>query len=382
MIYLDNAATSWPKPPEVVRAMRDFMEQSGGNPGRSGHGLSVRAGRTVFETRELLAGLFNAPDPVRVIFTANATHALNLALQGLLREGDDVVCSGIEHNSVMRPLRELERRRVRVAVAPCSADGMLHPAELKRAVGKGTRLVALAHASNVVGTVQPVEEAAAIAHAAGALLLVDAAQTAGVLPIDMAAQGIDLLAFTGHKGLLGPQGTGGLVIGERVDIEELRPLLFGGTGSRSQYQEQPEDLPDKYESGTPNGVGIAGLGAGVKFLLERGLDSIREHERTLMEVLIEGLRGTPDITLFGPAGTDERVAIASVTVAGRSVSEVGRRLEEEFGVLCRVGLHCAPAAHQTIGTFPKGAVRLAPGVFTTADEIRNAVEAVREIVRG
>jgi cysteine desulfurase family protein len=366
----------------VIRAMSDFLEKSGGNPGRSGHGLSVQAGRVIFETRELLAGLFNAPDAFHVIFTANATHALNFALQGLLREGDHVVCSGIEHNSVMRPLREMERRGVRLTVAPCSADGVLQPAELKRAVGGPTRLVALTHASNVVGTIQPVEAAAAIAHAAGALLLVDAAQTAGVLPIDMAAQGIDLLAFTGHKGLLGPQGTGGLVIGERVDADELRPLLFGGTGSRSQYQEQPDDLPDKYESGTPNGVGIAGLGAAVKFLLERGLDSVREHELALMRALIEGLRGARGITLFGPPNADRRVAIASVTVAGRSVSEVGQRLEEEFGVLCRVGLHCAPAAHQTIGTFPGGTVRLAPGMFTTADEIAKTLEALRKIAGG
>lgn len=379
MIYLDNAATSWPKPPEVARAMIDFLERAGGNPGRSGHGLSVQAGRVLFETRELLAALFNAPDPLRVVFTANATHALNIALQGLLREGDHVVCSSIEHNSVMRPLRELERRGVRLTVAPCFTDGTLQLSGLRKAVTPGTRLVALAHASNVTGTIQPVEEAAAIAHAAGALLLVDAAQTAGVLPIDIAAQGIDLLAFTGHKGLLGPQGTGGLVIGERVDVGELRPLLFGGTGSRSQHQEQPDALPDKYESGTLNGPGIAGLGAGVRFLLARGIDSVREHELALMRALIDGLREAPNVTLFGPTEAGRRIAIASVTVGGRSVSEVGQRLEEESGVLCRVGLHCAPAAHRTIGTFPEGTVRLAPGVFTTMRDVETAVAALRRI---
>ncbi|MDI6857786.1 MAG: aminotransferase class V-fold PLP-dependent enzyme [Dehalococcoidia bacterium] len=382
MIYLDNAATSWPKPPEVARAMTDFLEKAGGNPGRSGHGLSVQAGRVLFETRELLAALFNAPDPLRVIFTASATHALNIALQGLLREGDHVVCSGIEHNSVMRPLRELERRGVRLTVAPCSSDGTLQVSELRKAVTPRTRLVALAHASNVIGTIQPVEEAAAIAHAAGALLLIDAAQTAGVLPIDIAAQGIDLLAFTGHKGLLGPQGTGGLVIGERVDVRELRPLFFGGTGSRSQHQEQPDALPDKYESGTPNGPGIAGLGAGVRFLLARGIDSVREHELALMRALIDGLGETPNVTLFGPTDVHRRVAIASVTVAGRSVSEVGQRLEQESGVLARVGLHCAPAAHRTIGTFPEGTVRLAPGVFTTMRDVDAAVKALRRIAQG
>mgnify|MGYP005839891429 CR=1 FL=1 len=382
MIYLDNAATSWPKPPEVARAMTDFLVKSGGNPGRSGHGLSVQAGRVLFETRELLAELFNAPDPSRVVFTANATHALNIALQGLLREGDHVVCSGIEHNSVMRPLRELERRGVRLTIAPCSSDGTLKLPELRKAVRAGTRLVALAHASNVVGTIQPVEEAAAIAHAAGSLLLVDAAQTAGVLPIDVAAQGIDLLAFTGHKGLLGPQGTGGLVIGERVDARELRPLIFGGTGSRSQHQDQPDFFPDRYESGTPNGPGIAGLGAGVRFLLARGIDSVREHELRLMQTLINGLREVPKICLFGPDDAVGRVAIASVTVAGRPVSEIGQRLEEEFGVLCRVGLHCAPAAHATIGTFPEGTVRLAPGVFTTTRDIEVAIDGLRRIAQG
>jgi cysteine desulfurase family protein len=382
MIYLDNAATSWPKPPAVARAMSDFIEHSGGNPGRSGHGLSVKAGRIVFETRELLAGLFNAPDPLHVIFTANATHALNLALQGLLGDGDHVVCSGIEHNSVMRPLRALERRGVRLTVAPCSADGTLQMGELKKAVTPGTRLVALAHASNVIGTIQPVEQAAAVAHAAGALLLVDAAQTAGVLPIDVAAQRVDLLAFTGHKGLLGPQGTGGLVIGERVDTADLTPLLFGGTGSRSERQFQPDDLPDKYESGTANGVGIAGLGAGVRFLLERGVDSVRDHERTLTEALVKELRGERQVKLFGPTGAEKRVAIASINVDGRPVSEVGQRLEEEFGVLCRVGLHCAPAAHQTIGTFPSGTVRLAPGVFSTMADVEAAVEGLKKIAQG
>jgi len=382
MIYLDNAATSWPKPPEVLRAMSEFLELAGGNPGRSGHRLSVGAGRIVFGARQAVADLFNADDPSRVVFTLNATYALNLALRGLLRPGDRVVCSGIEHNAVMRPLRALERDGVQLTVVPCAPDGSLDPAELARAVLPGTRLVVLVHASNVTGTILPVGEAAAIAHAAGGLLLVDAAQTAGVLPVDVQALGIDLLAFTGHKGLLGPPGTGGLVIGQRVDTAELEPLARGGTGSQSQRQEQPDDLPDKYESGTPNGVGIAGLAAGIRFLTERGVESIRAEETAAARALSEGLAEAPGVTVYGPADMERRTAVVSFTVAGRRVSEIGQRLDEEFDVLSRVGLHCAPAAHQTIGTFPEGTVRLAPGRFTTRDEIRRTVEAVREIAKG
>jgi len=382
MIYLDNAATSWPKPPEVLRAMSEFLELAGGNPGRSGHRLSVGAGRIVFGARQAVADLFNADDPSRVVFTLNATYALNLALRGLLRPGDRVVCSGIEHNAVMRPLRALERDGVQLTVVPCAPDGSLDPAELARAVLPGTRLVVLVHASNVTGTILPVGEAAAIAHAAGGLLLVDAAQTAGVLPVDVQALGIDLLAFTGHKGLLGPPGTGGLVIGQRVDTAELEPLARGGTGSQSQRQEQPDDLPDKYESGTPNGVGIAGLAASIRFLTERGVESIRAEETAAARALSEGLAEAPGVTVYGPADMERRTAVVSFTVAGRRVSEIGQRLDEEFDVLSRVGLHCAPAAHQTIGTFPEGTVRLAPGRFTTREEIRRTVEAVREIAKG
>jgi cysteine desulfurase/selenocysteine lyase len=382
MIYLDNAATSWPKPPEVLRAMNEFLELAGGNPGRSGHRLSVEAGRIVFGARQAVADLFNADDPSRVVFTLNATYALNLALRGLLRPVDRVVCSGIEHNSVMRPLRALECQGVELTVVPCAPDGSLDPAELARAVLPGTRLVVLVHASNVIGTILPVGEAAAIAHAAGALLLVDAAQTAGVLPIDVQALGIDLLAFTGHKGLLGPPGTGGLVIGQRVDTAEMEPLARGGTGSQSQRQEQPDYLPDRYEAGTPNGVGIAGLAAGIRFLTQRGVESIRAEEMAAARALSEGLAEVSGIEVYGPADMERRTAVVSFTVAGRRVSEIGQRLDEEFDVLSRVGLHCAPAAHQTIGTFPKGTVRLAPGVFTTMDDIRRAVEGVREIAKG
>jgi cysteine desulfurase family protein len=389
MIYLDHAATSWPKPPQVLAAMHDFLTQAGGNPGRSGHRLSIAAGRVVYDAREAVAELFHAPDPLRVIFTLNATHAINLALHGLLRPGDRVVTSGIEHNAVMRPLRalagdvpgtsEVPGTCVELAVIPCHADGVLDLAAAERLITPGTRLVALNHASNVMGAILPVAQVAELARRAGALLLVDAAQTAGALPIDMAALGIDLLAFTGHKALLGPPGTGGLVIGERVDTASMAPLLRGGTGSRSEFEVQPEDCPDKFESGTPNGVGIAGLGAGIRVVLDHGLTAIRAHEIELTRLLVQGLVSIPGVTVYGPQDANQRTAVVSITVDGRRVSEFGLRLDEEHGVLSRVGLHCAPAAHRTIGTFPEGTVRLAAGLSTARPDVQRAIAAVAAI---
>lgn len=379
MIYLDYAATSWPKPPEVIRAMGDFLENAGGNPGRSGHRLSIAAARVLFRARESLATLFHAPDPQRVIFTHNVTYALNLAMRGLLKPGDRVVTSSMEHNSVMRPLRAMERQSLHLTVSACAPDGRIDLEKLKSEVAPGTRLVVVTHASNVVGTLLPLRQIAEIAHAAGALLLVDAAQTAGVAPIDVEAMGIDLLAFTGHKGLFGPPGTGGLVIGSQVDLAQFEPLVRGGTGSRSEFEEQPDLLPDKYESGTPNGVGIAGLGAGVDWVLGRGVEEIRAHEAALTEALLAGLQEIPGITLFGPKDAEAMTSVVSCKLAGCRVSDAGLRLDDEFGVLCRVGLHCAPAAHRTIGSFPEGTIRLAPGALTTLADIESVIDAMQEV---
>ena len=381
MIYLDYAATSWPKPPEVLHAMTDFLEHAGGNPGRSGHRLSIAAARIIYNTREAVAQLFHVSDPMRVIFTCNVTYALNLALHGLLKPGDHVVTSSLEHNSVMRPLRALERSGVQLTVVRCEADGSLNLNVMREAVTRDTRLVVVTHASNVIGTLLPVEEIASIAHQAGALLLVDAAQTAGVIPIDQPASGIDLLAFTGHKGLLGPPGTGGLVMGDRVDTSELSPLVRGGTGSRSEFEEQPDMLPDKYESGTSNGASIAGLGAGIHWVLDRGVEAIRAHEASLTEVLIAGLLNIPGVTVYGSNDSAKMTAVVSCRVAGRRVSEVGLRFDDEFEVMCRVGLHCAPAAHKTIGTFPEGTIRLAPGIFTSLDDIHAVITAMGRIAQ-
>jgi cysteine desulfurase family protein len=379
VIYLDHPATSWPKPPEVACAMTDFLEQAGGNPGRSGHRLSIAAGRIVYETRDALASIFGAPKPDHVIFAHNATHALNTVIQGVLRPGDTALTTSMEHNSVMRPLRFAESRGVRVRIAPCSATGEVDTRAFEELVKRGVRLVILTHASNVIGRIVPVADLAGIAREAGAMVLVDAAQTAGVLPISVCEMGIDFLAFTGHKALQGPPGTGGLILCSDRAADEIKPLMRGGTGSSSQSQEQPDALPDRLESGTPNGVGIAGLGAAVRRINDYGIDRIREHHAALITRLIDGLDAIPGVEIFGPPSDVERAPLVSFRVAGKAVSEVGLRLDEDYGILCRVGLHCAPAAHQTIGTFPEGTVRFGVGPFTTEEDIDRAIAAVREV---
>jgi cysteine desulfurase/selenocysteine lyase len=380
MIYLDNAATSWPKPPEVLKAMTNVLELAGGNPGRSGHRLSVAAAREVYDAREDIADFFNVADPLRVMFTANATQAINTALRGLLRPGDHVITSSIEHNALMRPLRSLEKQGIRLSIAPCAADGSLDVKEIGKAMNSHTRLVAITHASNVMGTMLPVGEVASTAHETGALLLIDSAQTAGIIPIDMTAMGIDFLAFTGHKELQGPPGIGGLVIGENVDASQIEPLMRGGTGSNSESEEQPNELPDKFESGTLNLVGIAGLHAGIQWVRNRGTDTIRAHLKELTEALIGGLSELPGIKVYGPLDANRTVAVLSFNAQHMRVSEVGLKLDEEYGILCRVGLHCAPAAHKTMGSFPEGTVRLAPGVFTTMKDINTTIRAISQVI--
>ena len=379
MIYLDNAATSWPKPPVVVQAMAHFLNEVGANPGRSGHRLSVEAGRIVYAAREAVAQLFNAPDPLRVVFGANVTEGLNLALRGILRAGDHVITSSMEHNSMMRPLRALEQQGVELTVVHCSPEGHLEPAAIEAAIQSHTVLIALNHASNVTGTLLPLAEVGRIARQRDLLLLADAAQTGGAYPIDMVADHIDILGFTGHKSLYGPTGTGGLIIGERLDINRIEPLKRGGTGSRSSQEEQPSFLPDIFESGTPNAVGLAGLAAGVRWLLERGVDAIRTHQVTLTQQLLDGLQAVPGVTLYGTLDAHCQTATISFNITEKDPAEVGLRLDEEDDIMCRVGLHCAPAAHRTIGTFPAGTVRLALGALNTPEEIDTALAAVRRL---
>jgi len=371
VIYLDNAASSWPKPDATWQAMEHFMRSIGANPGRSGHQLSIEAGRILIE-------LFGIDDPLRICFTRNATESLNIAINGMLQPGDHCITTSMEHNSVMRPLRALEKKGVELTIIPCSLQGELNPREIEKAIQKNTRLIVTTHASNIVGTLMAVAEVGEIARAHGIPYCIDAAQTAGAYPIDVDAMKIDLLAFTGHKSLYGPQGTGGLYIREGVE-EKLEPLMRGGTGSRSESQEQPDFMPDKYESGTPNTVGIAGLGAGVRFCRAQGVAHIRAKEEGLTRMLIEGLQGIPGVLVHGCGDATRQVAICSFTMSDLSPSEVTMELDEEFGIMSRPGLHCAPAAHQTVGTSPQGTVRLSAGYFTTEEEIAVAIEAVRKI---
>jgi len=375
MIYCDNAATTFPKPPAVYDAVLDFMKNTGASPGRSGHSLAIKASHIIFETRELCARLFNISNSSRIVFTSNATEALNMALFGLLKPGDRVAVSGMEHNSVMRPLRSLkETIGLDIIIIPCNRRGLLDINEFERAVKTGLRCVVVNHASNVCGTIQPIDRLGAIARANNALFIVDAAQTAGAVPIDVKEMSIDLLAFSGHKSLYGPQGTGGLFINEGI---ELRPLKFGGTGSGSDSDEQPDFLPDHYESGTLNGPGIAGLGAGISFVMNKGIQTIHDHGAGLLTCLNEGLRCIKDkINVFGPGDPHTMLPTFSFTVKGIDSGLVGRRLNDEFGICGRIGLHCAPNAHRTLGTFPQGTIRLSFGFFNTENEIDAVAKAI------
>lgn len=380
MIYLDNAATSRPKPDCVCEAMTRFMRDVGASPGRSGHRLATEAERTRFDARETIAELFGVSDPMRVIFAQNATQALNLVIRGLLPPGAHAVTTSMEHNSVMRPLAAAEQRGVTVSIVPCQPDGTMSPEAIEEHIRPETRLIVANHASNVCGTVLPIRAIGAIARQRGIPFLVDAAQTAGGHPIDVPTDNIDLLAFTGHKGLLGPSGTGGLVIHDDFDISPLPPMTCGGTGSRSEHETQPDFLPDKYESGTPNLVGIAGLAAATRYLLKRGVERIREHELNVTQQLIDGLCNISRVRVFGTKDAKQQTTAVSFTIDGHSVSDVACTLDERFGIMCRPGLHCAPRAHRTLGTFPDGTIRFAPGAFTTETEIERAVEAVESIV--
>lgn len=359
--------------------MLNFLQNVGANPGRSGHRLSVEAARIVFAAREAVAELFGCEDALRVVFGANVTWALNQALHGYLRPGDHVITSGMEHNSMMRPLRDLERQGVEVSVVPCDQAGRLDAQRVEDALRDNTVMVALNHASNVSGTILPVREVGEITRRRGIMLLVDAAQTGGTLPVDMRRDQIDLLAFTGHKGLLGPMGTGGLILGERVDLGRLRPVLQGGTGSRSESEIHPDFLPDRFESGTPNGVGLAGLNAGVRVVLARGVESIRAHEQRLCAQLLAELQQIGRARLYGPLDPGERVAVVSFNLEGLEPSQVGLRLDEEFNILCRVGLHCSPAAHRSLGSLPRGTVRFGIGFYSSAEEVNAALRAVERI---
>lgn len=376
MIYLDNGATSFPKPKGMLRAMYECMRDYCGNPGRSGHRMSIKTGEEIYKTRNQLGKLFHIEDCSRIVFTSNTTEALNLGIKGVLEAGDHVITTAMEHNSVLRPLKALEEAGVETTIIKCAADGTLNPETLKREIRSNTRLIACTHASNVTGTIMPVKEIGQIAKENQILYLVDAAQSAGSLPIDVNAMNIDLLAVPGHKGLLGPMGTGMLYVKEGL---ALRPLKEGGTGTKSRDLYQPEELPEGYEAGTVNAPGIVGLGYSAGFVANIGVGQIRDYEESLVRMLDEGVRNMTGVTVYGPWNCKKKTGIVTFNVKNMDCEEVCDRLNTDYGIASRGGFHCAALAHKTIGTYNTGAVRLSVGPFNTKSEINMAIEAVYQI---
>ena len=377
-IYFDNAATSWPKPACVANAMSTFLANDAANPGRAGHRMAVAAEKMMDRVRKSLADFVHASDPSRVIFASNGTDALNIALKGLLREGDHVVTTTLEHNSVSRPLEAMSRRgfitltRIDFSRATCTID----PDDVRRALTPRTKLVAMTHASNVLGMLQPIEAIGKIAHDHGARFLVDAAQSIGLVDFDIEAMHVDALAFPGHKGLLGPTGTGALCLSSRILAEQILPFREGGTGGDSSSPTQPVVFPHLLEGGTPNTVGIAGLGAAIDFVNERGPARTLAHERATLTKIIEAISTLPMIRIFGPTSAEKRVGALSIAIEGYSPHEAASILDESFAIAVRPGLHCAPYAHRTIGTFPDGTLRISPGPFTTNDDVDALIGAL------
>lgn len=376
-IYFDNAATSYPKPPSVYKAVENTLKHAGANPGRGEHSSSQAANRIIFEAREQISKFFNIPDSRNVIFTSNGTDALNLALKGLLQPGDHVITSSMEHNSVLRPLNTLKKIGVNVSIIQCDKEGKLNLNLIKKEIIKSTRLIVLTHASNVTGTILPIDEVGELASKNGIHFLVDAAQTAGVVPIDVMRNHISLLACPGHKGLLGPPGTGFLYIKEGLGLE---PLIEGGTGSSSELQEQPEFLPDRFQSGTLNTPGIAGLKAGVEYINQKSIEGIKAKEDLLCKTFMEGLKGINLSKIFGPLLSEEKTAVVSFNIEGEDPAHIAASLDKNFHIMVRVGLHCSPTAHKTIGTFPEGTVRASFSNFNTLQEIDYFIDSLKKII--
>ena len=375
IIYFDNAATSFPKAPGVPEAVADFLRNVGANPGRSGHSQSIAAARILFEARESLCQLFGIKDSRRLILASGATEAINLVLQGLLPQGFRVLTTPLEHNAVMRLLRHLERRREgEIVILPLDQKGKPDLRALDREVERGLDLIVVNHACNVTGQIVPLREISKLK--GGVPLLADVAQTAGCYPVQVESDGIDLLAFTGHKSLLGPPGTGGLYIAEGIEIE---PLIRGGTGSNSESEEQPDFFPDRFESGTRNSAGMAGLLAATEFIMKEAVESIMNKEKRLGARLRGGLSAVGGVTVYGDGAAERLDNICSITVEGVDPTEVSRILDREYRIMTRPGLQCAPAAHKYIGTFPTGTIRFSLGYFNTPEEVEMAIEAVKEI---
>lgn len=376
MIYLDNAATTYPKPKTVYQNVMRAMTEYGANPGRGSHAMAIEGARVIYETRELLAELFNLDDPMKVIFTFNATDGLNQAIKGVLNPGDHVITTTMEHNSVLRPIKELEKYGVENTIVQCASDGRVRVEDIEAAVRNNTKLVVTTHVSNLTGTIMPIEKIGQMCKRRNVLYLVDGSQSAGVLELDMKKQNIDLLAVPGHKGLLGPQGTGALMINCDAEIKQLRE---GGTGSESSSVIQPDFYPDKLESGTHNLPGIAGLNAGIKYILNKGTKSIYSHEKKLLEIFVDEIEKNAKIKIYGPEDIDDRCGVVPLNIEGIDSSEVAFMLDTQYGIAVRPGLHCAPLAHKTIGTEKIGAVRFGIGPFNKKSDIMAAIKALNEI---
>jgi cysteine desulfurase family protein len=381
MVYFDNAATSWPKPESAYKAVDNCLRNVGANPGRSGHKMSIEAGRIVYDARDAIAELFNVDDPARITLGLNATDGLNVGIKCLLDPGDHVITSSMEHNSVMRPLRYLlEARKIELTVVQCDKTGYLNPADIEKNIQPNTKLVVINHASNVVGTIQPIDKIGEIvSRHEGMYFMIDAAQSAGVIPIDVVKSKIDMIGFAGHKGMMGPQGTGGIYIGDSLE-EKLHMLKQGGTGSDSELEIHPDFLPDKFESGTKNTPGLAGLVAGLEFIKEVGIEKIHQHEMALTERLTRGLEKLDEVVVFGPKDPQKQTAVVSFNILGMEPSDVSYSMDRNYEIMTRVGLHCAPTAHKTIGSAPKGTIRLSMGYFSTEKEVDYVLNSIKKII--
>lgn len=377
-IYLDNASTTFPKPPAVAKAVYSYMTEAGTNIGRGDYSSAYGVEDTVFETRELICDLLRGEDPSQVVFTRNVTESINLLLKGFLKPGDHVVVTSMEHNAVMRPLTQLTARGITFSRAECSAEGELDPSEVERLITPRTKLVLTTHASNVCGTVTPIREIAKVCRAHGVRYAVDAAQTAGVMPINAKAWGIDAVCFTGHKGLLGPQGVGGIMFTEGFS-KEVSALVAGGTGSSSNLEVMPPFMPDRLEAGTPNLPGIIGLGAGIEWISSKGIDAIREHELALTGRLMEGMAPLEEaglVRIVGKKVLAGRTGVLSIQTPRHELAQIAHALDSKHGIQVRVGLHCAPSAHKTLGTYPTGTIRFSMGWANTKKDVDQAIKAL------
>lgn len=378
MIYFDNAATSFPKPEKVYDAIMEAMTKYGSNPGRSGHKLALESSRGIYNTRSKISKLLNIKDPMDLVLTFNCTQGLNMGIKGVLKPGDHVITTSMEHNSVLRPIMFLEKMGIENTVVQGNSLGIIDPKDIEKSIRPETKMIVMTHISNLTGTIMDIEAIGKIAKKHGIIYFLDAAQSAGVYPIDVEKMNIDMLAFPGHKSLLGPQGTGGLYIKKGIDIVET---FQGGTGSASDLLEQPHMMPDKFESGTPNAPGLVGLGSGIDYILETGMDKIRKHEENLTRHFIEEVEKIKEIKIYGPKKIELHAPVVALNIGDRDSSEISYILDQDYDIGVRPGLHCAPLAHKTIGSFEQGAVRFSFGFKNTHDEIELGIKALKEIVK-